>query len=253
MHAPIQDVRVFGLQDRRSNLKATRPWIVRWSIDGRQRSKSFRTKAEGDRFRSQLLRAQYDGDRFDIHSGEPASWNPASAEMRLHVWARRWLAEQWPEWQPRTRDSAVEALTRLIPLVVSPDASPAPPGLRAYLRVTLRPEADGVRAADDVIGRWLDRSCLQLRQLDRAFLAGVDHRLGVGDQGQPLAAWTASRLRKVSHACIRRAVELDILRDDPWPPAPQGRARRAAVRRRRRSTYARCPTHRPWRTCSPRS
>jgi integrase len=36
----------------------------------------------------------------------------------------------------------------------------------------------------------------------------------------------------VAHSCIRRAVELDRLGADPWPPAPRGRNRRKARRKR---------------------
>jgi integrase len=115
--------------------------------------------------------------------------------------------------------------------VAADNAAAAPPALRAHLSATLRPGAD-VRAGDPT-ERWLGRWCLRLGQLDRARLAVVDQQLGVGDNGQPLSAWTASRYRKVSRACIRRAVELDVLPADPWPPAPRGRARRKAVRTRK--------------------
>jgi integrase len=231
MRSAPQDVKVFGVQDRRSRDAARLPWVVRWSADGRQRSKAFRTKAEGERYRFALLQAQHHGDRFDDQTGVPVSWRPATNDLPVQVWARRWLAEQWAEWQPRTRDSAVEALARFIPLVAADNAAAAPPALRAHLSATLRPGAD-VRAGDPT-ERWLGRWCLRLGQLDRARLAVVDQQLGVGDNGQPLSAWTASRYRKVSRACIRRAVELDVLPADPWPPAPQGRARRKAVRTRK--------------------
>ena len=64
-------------------------------------------------------------------------------------------------------------------------------------------------------------------------LAGLDQALGLRDDGQPLGPATAGRFRKVSKACIRRAVELGVLDVDPWPPAPQGRARRKATRVKR--------------------
>jgi hypothetical protein len=39
-----------------------------------------------------------------VESRQPESWLPQGDEVRVHSWARRWLAEQWPEWQPRTRN-----------------------------------------------------------------------------------------------------------------------------------------------------
>src|SRR5690606_40398533 len=63
-------------------------------------------------------------------------------QLHAHEWARRWIDEQWTEWAPRTRTSAVEALTRLLPLLVLPTAAPRPTGLRAHLWVWLRPEVE---------------------------------------------------------------------------------------------------------------
>ena len=112
--------------------------------------------------------------------------------------------------------------------------------------------------ADARCAEWLDRSCLRLGQLNREVLAGVDSKLGVGDSGQPLAASTASRYRKVARTCIRRAVELDILEADPWPATRRGRSSRKAVQSKRSVdtrrlpdplTFARAlaaiPTHQP--------
>ena len=82
-------------------------------------------------------------------------------------------------------------------------------------------------------GEWLDRWSLQLGQLSRPLLADVDRALGLGDSGQPLSPSTSTRFRKVSRACVRRAVELGLLDADPWPPSPRGRSQRKALRGRR--------------------
>src|SRR5262249_54329759 len=129
---PLAEVSVFGVQ-RRSGERHKRPWIARWAVAGRQRSRSFRTKAEAERFRSALLLAVQSGEAFDETTAEPVSWQPLPEQMPAHVWARRWLAEQWPEWAPRTRVSAVEALTRLVPLLVATAAPPPPSTMRSHL------------------------------------------------------------------------------------------------------------------------
>ena len=223
---PLADVAVFSVQ-RRSGERNKRPWIARWSVVGRQRSRAFRTKAEAERYRSGLLVAQQSGEVFDEHTGEPISWQPLADQVQAHEWARRWLAEQWAEWAPRTRVSAVEALTRLVPLLVLPTAPDAPPTLRAHLGLWLRPDGP---VLDEESERWLDQWCLQLGQLNRQVLASVDQRIATRYDGGPLASSTASRYRKVSRACVRRAVELGVLDIDPWPPAPRGRAQRKTAR-----------------------
>ncbi len=200
------------------------------AVNGRQRSRAFRTRPEADRYRSGLLVAQQSGERFDDETGEPVSWQPLPDEIQTHDWARRWVGEQWPEWAPRTRASAVEALTRLLPLLVPPTAPPKPDGLRPHLSSWLR-SAGG--PADETVVAWLDRWSLQLGQLNRSVLATVDQTLGVRDDGESLSPSTAARFRKVSRACIRRAVDLGVLDVDPWPPAPRGCSQRKAATARR--------------------
>jgi integrase len=226
----VQDVRIWSIQDRTANPAARSPWVVRWVVDGKEHSLSFRTKALADRYRSRLRVAAHDGEWFDRRTGEPESWRPPAEAQQVHLWAREWVLEQWHEWAPRTRRSNLEALCRFLPLVTA-DRAPAPPGrTRQYLRDALRP--DGSFDASDECDRWLSKWVLSLGELNRAGLAEVERRLSLGDSGQPLAMSTAGRYRKVAHACIRRAVELDKIKSDPWPPAPRGRSRRKARRKR---------------------
>ena len=224
----LQEVQVFGLQKRPQTKKNKRPWAVRWAVDGRQRSRTFATKAEADRVRMLLAHAQHRGEAFDEETGEPLSWRPAETGVTVYAWARRWLAEQWPEWQPRTRDSAVEAIVRFVPLAVNSSAPPAPVGLRAHLKICMRPGS--TVSVDDPFEDWLAAWSLPLKDLDRPTLAEIDRLLGLGDSGQQLAASSSGRFRKVARSCIRRAVDLEILAADPWPPAPRGRSRRKSTR-----------------------
>ena len=228
MGRPIQEVKVFGVQDRRSTVQAKLPWIARHSIDGKQRSRSFRTRAEAERYRVLLLQAVHAGERFDEATGEPESWEPPVQDVLVHEWARRWLAEQWQEWQPRTRASAIEALARLLPLAVRAGATP-PAGLRRYLHVALAPASD----RDSHLEVWLDTNCVALAEIDRERVAEIDRQLGLKLDGSPLAATTASRIRIVSRACIEAAVAIGAIAEDPWPPRSQQRARRKVARRRR--------------------
>jgi len=223
-----QNVRVWNVQDRRGSGRNVQPWVVRWVVDGKQSSRSFRSRALADRFRASILLAHDDGDEFDRASGEPLSWTPMPGDTQTHQWARRWLADQWTEWQPRTRRSAIEALVKFVPLVVSSQAPAPPPEIRVHLKATLEPGApiDTESAAE----RWLLRWSLPLTELNRERLSSIDIALGVGLDGSQLAPSTAGRFRKVSRACIRRAVDLEILPTDPWPPASRGRSARKSTR-----------------------
>jgi integrase len=148
------------------------------------------------------------------------------------------VAEEWQDWAPRTRRSIVEALGRFLPLVSDPKAPEPPSGLRAHVQDALPPDA---RSHDGESESWLSRLGLSLGELDRELLADVDRRLGLGDAGEPLAASTAGRYRKIARTCIRRAVELERLPSDPWPPTPKGRSRRKARRKRQAVDIRRLP------------
>jgi integrase len=228
MAHPIQDVQIHGITQRAPSAKHKKRWRVRWMVDGRPHDKVFATSNEANRYRSLLVAAHHRGERFDRDIGDPVSWQPRTDPMQLHAWARQWVGEQWPEWQPRTRASAVEAMARFVPMVVSPSAPAPPEGLRRHLLETFPPDSEAPE--EDPCERWLARWSFRLDDLDRQILADVDRRLGLGKDGQALSGWTASRFRKLARACIRRAVELDLLAADPWPPAPKGRSRRKAVR-----------------------
>jgi hypothetical protein len=92
------EVRVWDIQDRRSDTRFKRPWLVRWTVAGREFSRSNRTRAEADRFRGLLWAAVTQGEPFDQQTGRPLSWLPSADDIGVHVWARRWLLEQWHEW-----------------------------------------------------------------------------------------------------------------------------------------------------------
>lgn len=162
MARPLQQIRIYALQNRRGDGRLKLAHIGRWSIDGRQKSRSFRTKAEADRFRVELLKAAEGGDRFDPDTGEPSSWVQPLADLGVHQWVRRWLAEEWPEWQPRTRASASEALARFTALAVKPGVE-APGEVRRYLANALAPDA--VHQLEQE--RGLERNRLALGDLDR--------------------------------------------------------------------------------------
>lgn len=153
MARPGQHVRIWGVQDRRGSEKyRSRPWVARWRIESRRFQRTFRTRAEADHFRSELLVAQRNGEAFDSSTGEPSSW-AASADVACHEWVRRYLAEQWDEWAPRTRTGAAEEMSRLVPLLIKPSAPPEPVRLRLYLKDALKPSAP----TNDRIEAWLNR------------------------------------------------------------------------------------------------
>jgi hypothetical protein len=60
-----QKICVSSLSDRRKSRPTANPWVVRWSVDGRLKARSFPSKAMAERFRADLIIAAHAGERFD--------------------------------------------------------------------------------------------------------------------------------------------------------------------------------------------
>ncbi|HEX7131821.1 MAG TPA: tyrosine-type recombinase/integrase [Iamia sp.] len=239
MPRAVQRIHIYAVQDRRSNLQANRPWVVRWTVDGRERSRSFGRKGEAQRYRSELDRAVGDGSRFDPVTGEPLSWRPPLSDLGLHEWARRWLAEEWVEWAPRSRKSTVEVMARFVALAVDGRSQP-PTDVRRYLQRTLGPGTESAR--EQRIEAWLNRRCLRLGDLDRERARDLAQRVTLKLDGTPMAAPNAARHRANCHACLIAAVEVGAIETDPWPRRTRSRSRRKSQRTSRAVDIRALPT-----------
>jgi hypothetical protein len=114
-----QKVQVFAIGKPRAGAdRDKRRHYVKWRVDGRDRTRAFKTKAEAERFRSRLLTAVHDGERFDVTQGVPASWVEDATAPTWWTWAQEWLGLKWPQWSGHSRRSAVESLAVLTPLLV---------------------------------------------------------------------------------------------------------------------------------------
>ncbi len=209
-----------------------------WAIDGRQRTKAFRTRSEADRYRSLLLASVRNGEQFDDTTGEPTSWAPSLPDTNVCTWVRRWLKSEWMEWQPRTWASAVESLAKFVIIAVDGAAGRHETELRRYLKTALRPD---VKVRDARWEAWLEEHSVGLRSLNRTAIADIDRKLGLRLDGTALAATTANRTRIVCRACVSAAVFAGAITGDPWPARSLTRSRRKVARRRRSVDPRRLP------------
>ena len=224
------DVRVFAIR-RRAGRAA---FEVRWRVAGRDRSRSFMTRALADSFRAELVRAARRGAGFDPATGEPGSWTaPGPEPVTWYRHAVAYAQVKWPHLAPHSRASLADALATVTPLLTRDTGRTPPPGrLRAALyghafNPPLRPQAPDPDTASALA--WVEQASLPVSQLGdprviRAALDGLCTRL----DGSPAAANTVARKRAVFHGALGYAVELGLL-----PANPIGlvrwRAPRAAV------------------------
>lgn len=196
------------------------PWLLRWTIDGHERSRSFETKALAADFASELRRAKRDGLRFDQNSGRPLSWS--SSDESLLDWATVWFQQERATWANRSCTSMKEALARAIVLAV-PTRAPKPPvGVRQHLYAVLdgRPEAQNHTCA-----QWLDRWVLKLSDLDSDAVQRIYNGLGLRDTGEPLGPSTMRRFRKDTRQMYMAAVAVGKAQQSHWPAPRKGKRR----------------------------
>ena len=96
------DVRVFAIRRR----PGRKTFEVRWRVAGRDRSRSFVTRALADSYRAELVRAARKGLAFAPGTGEPESW--AAPEPQPVTWYQHAVAYaemKWPHLAPHSRAS----------------------------------------------------------------------------------------------------------------------------------------------------
>jgi integrase len=208
-----QKVQVFALGRPRPGVeKAKRRYYVKWRVDGRDRTRSFKTRVEADRYRSGLLSAVQDGQRFDPASGEPASWLEHSGAPTWWSWSQDWLALKWPQWSGHSRRSAVESLTLLTPLLVRGGAPRPPADLPDWLRtIGYRPRAnpDGASAV------WLERWSIALHEIQPPLIEAVLATVCSRADGGAVVPAVARRRRGTLGAVLRAAVRRELLATNP--------------------------------------
>lgn len=62
-----------GGKTARESPDRRKPFMVRWTVNGREKSESFMSFGLADSRRSKLMTAARDGEPFDEHTGLPAS------------------------------------------------------------------------------------------------------------------------------------------------------------------------------------
>ena len=209
MSAP-QRVQVFALGKPRAS--GPRRYYVKWRIDGRDRTRAFKTRAEADRFRSRLLSAVQDGVVFDLREGVPTTWLPAPEGPTWWTWAREWAELKWPQWSGHSRRSAVETLALFTPYLVRPLAPPPPADLRPWLRANgFRPGSEPSGGEADWVRAWSS----PLHEIDPPMLDRTLRVALLRADGVPMAATVARRHRNFVASVLRSAVRRGLLPTNP--------------------------------------
>jgi integrase len=95
-----------------------KPYRLKWVIDQRHKSRSFKTKTEAEKFKVKLESAVEDGFLFDPNSGLPEQWVrqfKSYAEV-----ASEYSAVKWGEWSASSRQSFCDGASVVVYELIRP-------------------------------------------------------------------------------------------------------------------------------------
>jgi integrase len=199
-----------------------RPYQVRWVVAGREKSRTFATRALADSFRSNLVTKARKGEAFDEETGLPVDEARGRSGRTWYEHACAYVDMKWPHAAATSRRSIAEALVTVTP-VLTRDMRGRPDDetlRRALFGWAFTPTGRDrvapaeIRAALD----WAERASLPVASLAepdtvRLVLGAISTTTG----GRPAAATTARRKRAVFSNALRYAVECGELDENPLP------------------------------------
>ena len=208
----------------RTNAKSTAS-IVRWSVDGKETSRSFRSAAQADSFRSGLVTASRTGEPFDPVTCLPVGHGPAIGMTCLEL-ARALNAADWSESAGTSRRTLAENLSVLLCFLV-PAGRRLPDGLRQALFAELKGGTLDVRQLDAV--RWLEQTSLPVGQVTADVATRVLASAGMKLDGTALSASKQGQRRTYLSKLLGYAVAKDLLPANPVRRVKRQTARKAST------------------------
>ncbi|MEV0419999.1 tyrosine-type recombinase/integrase [Streptosporangium canum] len=220
------DVKFWEIRRNKSSKAAS--YEVRWKVGGREKSKSYRAKALGENFLSDLRQAAKRGEAFDMETGLPESMIQAKEAQNWYAFVLAYIDMKWPHAAAKTRDAMTDALATVVPALTrdlpgKPEVSVLRTALRHYaLPPNARDKARPVEISKAL--RWLDKASVPLTDLQEAktVRVGLD-ALALLLNGKAAASNTIRRKRAVFYNALQYAVELEELPANPvtkvrWKP-----------------------------------
>jgi integrase len=212
------DVRIWAIRRYKGAKKTT--YTVRWTVAGETFPATFATYKLAESFRSTLLTAAREGEKFDLKSGLPASMARSTNSPTWYEHACSYVDMKWPHASPKSRKGIADALATVTPAMFSttrgkPDAKLLRKALYTWaFNASARkadPTAEVSRAAKWVAGNTLRMHELAEPDVVRHALDTLATKL----DGTAAAATTIARKRAVFYGTLRYAVEIKRLDSNP--------------------------------------
>ncbi|MEU4035646.1 hypothetical protein [Streptomyces collinus] len=213
------NVRFWEIRERPDRRK---PFQIRWTVNGREKSESFIAFAVADSRRAKLMTAAREGEPFYEHTGLPHPiCGPSSSPLRsTSDMVHEYIEQRWERTPGNTRRTLADAFATVTPALVRPGAVYSDPRV---LRRALYSWAFNKKAWQfEPTEEWLHalglmkRNSLPVSALAEAYvlrraLDAMCRKLG----GRAAAAKTARRKRAAFNEALNTAVEKGYFAENP--------------------------------------
>ena len=105
------DVVVHAIERRRNANHVIISYRLSWRVNNEVWKRTFRTAAQAESFRSELLSATRRGEAFSRTTGRPYSWTTQDVGMSWYAFTLAYTKAKWPYISPNHRRGIAEALT----------------------------------------------------------------------------------------------------------------------------------------------
>lgn len=218
------DVKIWKIQTRykitKKGQKVPARHIVRWSVDGKRFEPSFRSFAQADSFRSELLAAMRRGEQFNLETGLPISHAKETPTELWYEFARGYADMKWGDSAPKSRSSTADSLIEITLAMLKnggderPSTKIASLALRRAFNKNLRENPMPDEQARAL--RWIARNTRPVGEFAkpevfRTVLAELDKK-----RNGARAARDTIRLRRIAlGSALDYAVEKELLDSNP--------------------------------------
>lgn len=204
--------------------KRGKTYTVRWTVDGEKKREPFHSKNAADGFKSELMVAHRNGEKFDIATGLPQSKLTKHSAVRWYAFALKYTEVHWPRIGGRQRQSIAEGLSEAtLALLESTKQRPSDDEIRSALKQWAfgdRLHGDEVPEEHKPTIAWLEANTVEMaafedEQTGPGLTRGLLDRLSRKQDGTNAAANYVRRRRSTINTALKYAVETRVLRANP--------------------------------------
>lgn len=191
---------------------------VKWRVQGRDKTRSFRTRAQAEHFRRKLFTALENGETFDSLSGHPSSWvqlNKTFAEA-----AAEYVAQVWDSYADASKRSTVEALSySVIHLTRKSKQHPCPfSEMTKVVKYQILHPTPAIDSSGQMSTSkdWILSNSLRLSEIDGEQITALLNTLSRDlTSNRVLSAATLRRRRQALNAVLGFAVRRQYIKKNP--------------------------------------